>query len=74
MRANIVEQDRPQTTIWRIRIALSQYVILIAFQWKQWFREGASIRSYVHCLCFFFGGGRHLKLCTSSHARAETAR
>ena len=74
MWANIVEQDRPQMTIWRMRIAcwipkvtdtLSQYVTLIAFQWQQWFREGASIRSHVHCLCVFFFA---LKLCTSSHA------
>jgi len=48
MWTNIVEEDRPQMAIWRIRIAcwipkvtdtLSQYVIIIAFQWQQWFRE-----------------------------------
>jgi hypothetical protein len=67
MWTNTVKQDRPQMTIWRMRIACwiptvtdthSQYVILIAFPRQQLFRESASmIRSYVHCLCvciFFF--------------------
>ena len=66
MWTNIVEQDRPQMTIWPMRIAcwipkitdmLSQYVTLIAFPRQQWFRERASIRSYLQCLfvcvCFY---------------------
>ena len=45
MRKNIVERRRPQTTIWRMRIACwipkatdihPQYVTLIAFPLKQW--------------------------------------
>jgi len=76
MWTNIVEQDRPQMTIWRMRIAcwipratdtLSRYVILIAFQWQQWFHERASMRSYLHCLCVCVCVFLHLKLCTSSH-------
>jgi len=47
---NMVERDRPQLTIWRMRIACwiakatntySQYVILIAFSLQQWLHSGA---------------------------------
>ena len=46
----MVEEDRPQLTIWRKRIACwitkatnthSQYVILIAFSLQQWLHAGA---------------------------------
>ena len=57
---NIVQPDRPQMTIWRMRIACRitkatnthrEYVILIAFPRKQWYRERASkLPSYAHCL------------------------
>ena len=54
---NIVEQDRPQITIWRMRIACwitktsntySEYVILIAFQLQIWLRECASTLRYTY--------------------------
>jgi hypothetical protein len=79
MRANIVQQYRPQMTIWCMRIAcwipkvtdtLSQYVILLLFNGNNGF---AKVPQYVHTYiaCVFFP---HFKLCTTSHARAETAR
>jgi hypothetical protein len=52
---NGVEQDRPQTTIWRKRTACwvtratnthSEYVILIAFLLQQWLRERTSMIRY----------------------------
>ena len=52
MSKNIVEPDRPQMTMWRMRIACwlpkatnthSEYVILIAFPLQQWLHERASI-------------------------------
>jgi len=52
---NIVDPDRPQITICRMRIACwipkatnthSAYVILIAFLWQEWLHECASL------LCF----------------------
>ena len=52
---NGVEQDRPQMTIWRMRIACwvtkatnthSEYVILIPFLPQQWLRERASMIRY----------------------------
>jgi len=52
---NMVERDRPQLTIWRMRIACwiakatntySQYVILIAFSLQQWLHSGAWILPY----------------------------
>jgi hypothetical protein len=52
---NIVEPDRPRTTIWRMRTAYwipkatnihSEYVIRIAFPLQQWLRERASMFSY----------------------------
>jgi len=61
MRKNTVEPDRPQMTIWRMRIAcwipkgtntLSEYVILIAFPLQQWLYERASVlrRTYTASL------------------------
>jgi len=60
----MVESDRPQMTIRRIRIACwitkatnthSEYVIIIAFALQQWLHERASMLriTYVHNLyCF----------------------
>jgi len=54
---NIVEPDRPQITIWRMRIAYwipkatdahSEYVIFIAFPLQQWLKERASILHYTY--------------------------
>jgi hypothetical protein len=64
---NIVYPDRPQMTIWRMRIACwlpeatntrSEYVILVAFPLQQWLQERASMLryTYIACLssaCFF---------------------
>ena len=47
---NIVQPDRPQMTIWRIRIACwilkttdtrSEYIIIIAYPLQQWLQESA---------------------------------
>jgi hypothetical protein len=55
MRKNIVEPDRPQMTIWRMRIACwttkatnthSQYVIFVVFLLQQWFHERAPVSLY----------------------------
>jgi hypothetical protein len=55
MRKNIVEQGRPQMTIWRMQFACwiptatdthSEYVILITFIRQQWLRERASMLRY----------------------------
>ena len=57
MRKNVVELDRPQMTVWRMRFACwipkvidthSEYVILIAFPLQQWLHEGASMLHYMH--------------------------
>jgi hypothetical protein len=57
---NIVEPDRPQMTIWRMRIAYwipkateahSEYVIFIAFPLQQWPQERESILSYTYSVC-----------------------
>ena len=54
---NIVERDRLQMTIWRMRIACwipeatnthSQYVIRIALPLQQWFHERASMLRYTY--------------------------
>jgi hypothetical protein len=57
---NLVQADRPQVTIWRMRIACwitkatdthVEYVLLIAFGRQRRLRERASaLRIYVHCL------------------------
>jgi len=48
---NVVEPDRPQMTIWRVRFACratkatktySEYLILISFPRQQWLRERSS--------------------------------
>jgi len=55
MKKNTVQPDRPQMTIWPMRIACSipkatyahsEYVILIALLLQQWLQERASI---LHC-------------------------
>ena len=57
---NIVEPNRPQMTIWCMRIALwipkatnthSEYVILIGLLRQQWFRESASVSGYTYIAC-----------------------
>ena len=57
---SIVERGRPQTTIWRMRIAWcipkatnthSQYVILIAFPLQQWLHERVSLLPYTYTAC-----------------------
>jgi hypothetical protein len=60
----MVEPDRTQMTIWRMRsafcipkatIILSEYIILIVLSLREWLRERASIlRSQnVHCLSHY---------------------
>ena len=60
---NVVDPGRPQTTIWRMRIACwinkaiqthSEYVILIAFPLQQWSRERASMLRYTYIACLLF--------------------
>jgi len=60
---NIVEPDKPQMTIWRMRIACwttraknthSEYVILIAFPRQQWLHERASMLRYMYIACFVY--------------------
>jgi len=58
---NNVKPDRPQMTIWRMRVACwipksshtrSEYVILINFTQQQWLRESTLVlRLCIHCLC-----------------------
>jgi len=57
---NIVEQDRPQMAMRRMRIACyvpkatdthSECVTLIAFPLKQWLRERASMFRYTYIAC-----------------------
>jgi len=54
---NIVEPDRPQMTVWRVRNAcwipkvtntLSEYVILLTFPLQQWLHERASVLRYTY--------------------------
>jgi hypothetical protein len=57
---NIVEPDRPQMTLWRMRIACwipkatdthSQYVILITFPLQQWLHDRAAMLRYTYIDC-----------------------
>jgi hypothetical protein len=57
---NIVELDRPQMKIWRMRYVcwvpkdtdtLSQYVIFVAFSLQQLLHERASVLSYTYIVC-----------------------
>ena len=56
----MVEPDRPQMTIYRMRIACwitkatnthSEYVILIPFPLQQWLHERASMLRYTYIAC-----------------------
>jgi len=58
----MIEPDRPQMTIWRMRIACwttkaththSEYKILIGFSRQHWLRERASILRYKFIDCLF---------------------
>jgi len=60
---NIVEPDRPQMTIWRMRFACwipkatnthSGYVILIAFPLQRWLHEHASMLRYTCIACLLY--------------------
>jgi hypothetical protein len=60
MRKNTVEPDRPQMTIWRMRIAYwipkatnthSEYAILTAFRLKKWLYEGVSMLRFTYVAC-----------------------
>jgi hypothetical protein len=60
---NVLELDRPQMTIWRMRISYwipkatnvhSECVILIAFPLQQWLHERASMLRYTYIACVFF--------------------
>jgi len=60
MGKNIVRPDKPQMTIWRVRIAcwipnatniLSECVILITFPLQQWLHERASLLPYTYAGC-----------------------
>ena len=64
MLKNIVENGRPQMTIWRIRTACcipkatnmhSKYIIITAFPLQQWLHERAStyVYTYIACLVHF---------------------
>jgi len=57
---NTVQTGRPQTTIWRMRVACwkpkatnahSEYVILVAFLLQQWLHERASMLHYAYTAC-----------------------
>ena len=60
MWTNAVEQDRPQITIWSMRITSwipkatnihSEYIILIASPLQQWLHQGASMLLYTLIAC-----------------------
>jgi hypothetical protein len=57
---SIVQPDRPQITIWRMRIACwvpkatnthSEYVIIIAFPPQQWLHERSTLLRYTYISC-----------------------
>jgi hypothetical protein len=63
---NIVEPDRAQMTIWRMRIECwipkatnthSKYVILIAFPLQQWLQERASLLRHTCIACLVKSDG-----------------
>ena len=62
---NMVEPDRPQMTIWRMRIACciikatdthTEYVIFTAFPLLQWLKERVSVLRYTYkdCLVCYY--------------------
>ena len=68
-RKNIVELDRPQITIWRMRIACwiseasnthSEYVMFIAFPLQRYLNERASALLHTHIACFASSFQLHL--------------
>jgi hypothetical protein len=59
----MVEPDRPQVTIWRMRTACwipkatnthSEYVILIAFPLQQWLNGRASMLRFTYIACLVY--------------------
>jgi hypothetical protein len=59
---NTVEPDRPEMTIWRMRITCwitkatnihSEYAILIAFSPQKWLNESSSALLYTYIACLF---------------------
>jgi len=63
---NIVEQGRPQMTIWRTRMACwipkatntqTECVILSAFPLQQWLHERASVLRYTYFACVVVNAG-----------------
>ena len=57
---NWVQPDKPQMTIWRMRIACwlpkatnthTEYVIRIAFPLQQWLHKRASLLRYIYIAC-----------------------
>ena len=68
---NIIGRDRPQVTIWRMRISCwitkatnthSEYVILIAFLLQQWWHQSASVLRYMYIAYLV---SKVMKFCTS---------
>jgi hypothetical protein len=60
MLRNTGEPDRPQLTIWRMRIACwipkatnmySEYIILIAFPLQEWLHERTTMLRYTYIAC-----------------------
>jgi len=57
---NWVQPDKPQMTIWRMRIACwlpkatnthTEYLIRIAFPLQQWLHKRASLLRYIYIAC-----------------------
>ena len=72
---NRVERDRPQMTIWLLRISCripkathihSQYVILIACPLQQWLHERASMLRYTYIACLVKNHLKILYMCLES--------
>ena len=73
---NIVEPDRPQMTIWRMRTARwipkathkhSEYFILVAFPLQQWLQERAWILGYTYIACLVYAGNQTTFHTSRSH-------
>ena len=63
MLKNILETDRPQLTVWRMRIACwmpkatnthSEYVTLIAFLRQPWLHQGTKTLRYTYIACLVY--------------------
>jgi len=57
---NVEQPDRPQMTVWRMRIARwipkathahTEYVIITAFPVPKWLHESSSVLRYKHIAC-----------------------